>query len=405
MRDLILKWALKNAVEHGGKASAGAVVNKVMGEAKEKPDIKALGKEIAAVVADVNAMPVDEQQKKLLAMWPEALEKKEETQKELPELPGAVQGRVVLRMAPNVNGPMHIGHSRGLILNDEYAKRYAGRLILRFDDTDPDVKKPVPEAYQWHINDCEWLGVKVDSVSYASDRIPIYYKFAEKLIEAGGAYACSCAQEAAQKARRCGAACEHREQPATKSLAEWKAMLAGKYEKGQMVLKMKTDMCHPNPAVRDWVGFRIVRENHPRVGDKYRVWPMLDFSSAIDDHELGVTHILRGKELATSTLRQKYVYERLGWRYPEVKYWGRVAIHEFGKISKTDIARAIKEGKYRGWDEPRLPTLMGLRARGIRPEAIRRFWLSLGFTERDISASMAILESLNRKLAEQGEKP
>jgi glutamyl-tRNA synthetase len=157
--------------------------------------------------------------------------------------------------------------------------------------------------------------------------------------------------------------------------------------------------------VRDWVGFRIVRENHPRVGDKYRVWPMLDFSSAIDDHELGVTHILRGKELATSTLRQKYVYERLGWRYPEVKYWGRVAIHEFGKISKTDIARAIKEGKYRGWDDPRLPTLMGLRARGIRPEAIRRFWLSLGFTERDISASMAILESLNRKLAEQGEKP
>lgn len=398
LEKLILKHALKNAVEHNGKANPGVVLNKVLGEKPElRKDMKSLGRKIGEVLKEVNSMKPANQKKKLLVLWPSALEKKVEKPKELPELPNAVKGKVIVRVAPNVNGPLHIGHARLLILNDEYKKRYRGKLILRFDDTDPDVKRPMIKAYKWHLEDIKWLDIHPDVIAYASDRIPIYYEYAEKLIKADGAYTCSCSQEKSQEHRKKGTACPHREQPKEKSLKEFKDMIAGKYEKGEMVLKVKTDVKHPNPAVRDWVGLRIVRQAHPRVGGKYKVWPMLDFQSAVDDHLLGVTHILRGKELRPSTERQVYLYRHLGWKYPETKYWGRVAIEELGKLSKTDLAKEIEAGKYKGWDDPRLPTLMGLRKKGIKPEAIREFIVQMGFSEKDVKASLKILDAINRK--------
>ncbi|MBI4214768.1 glutamate--tRNA ligase [archaeon] len=402
LTEITLKWALKNAVDHDGSAASTPVINKVLGEAGAQKDMHALSKLVAEVVNKVNSLSPEEQKKRLLSLWPSALEKKEEKPKELPELPGAVKGRVAVRIAPNVNGPLHIGHSRGIILNDEYARKYGGKFILRFDDTDPETKPPMAGIYEKQAEDVEWLtGRKPDLISYASDRLGRYYEVASQLFTRGRAYMCSCPREKQQKLRREGTSCNHRETPRSENEKLWRRMLAGEFEKGEIVLKIKTNLAHPNPAIRDWVAFRVAKREHLRQGKKYAVWPMLDFASAVDDHDLGVTHILRGKELRMSTERQEYVYRALGWTYPHVAYWGRVKLSGFGgieKVSKSLFAKGIAEGKYSGWDDPRLPTVAGLRRRGIMPGAIREFWLQMGLSERDVKASFQALEAANDKL-------
>lgn len=401
MREIILKHALKNAVEHGGKAKAAAVMNKVLGEKKvAAEDIAGLKRQINGIVQEVNKMKIELQRSELLRIWPAALEKKKPEKKEMPELPNATAGKVVVRIAPNTNGPMHIGHSRGIVINNYYAKKYNGKFILKIDDTDPETKAPMLEAYEWHVRDTEWLTGRKPEIVIASERLEKYYEHAKRLIELGGAYACSCSAEESHKNRAVGKACKHREQPVEKNLEEWKKMLAGKYKRGEMVLKVETDLSHPNPAIRDWVAFRISFVEHPRAGKKYCVWPLMDFANAIDDHLLGMTHVIRGKELRMSTERQGYIYKKFGWKYPETLYWGRVKIHRGGqviKISKSGFKKGIEEGKYRGWDDPRLPTLMGLQAAGFLPEAIEAFWLQIGLSERDISASFEILEKINER--------
>ncbi|MBU4220112.1 MAG: glutamate--tRNA ligase, partial [Euryarchaeota archaeon] len=166
------------------------------------------------------------------------------------------------------------------------------------------------------------------------------------------------------------------------------------------VLRIKTDIAHKDPAIRDWVSFRIIRTPHPRteVGDKFCVWPLLDFEGAVEDHLLGTTLIIRGKDLIDSETRQRYVYKYMGWTYPRTMHWGRVQIHEFGKLSTSAIKKAIAEGTYTGWDDPRLPTIRAIKRRGILPEALRKFMLDLGLGETDISLSLDTLYAENRKI-------
>ncbi len=395
-KDLILKHTLKNAVDHEGKAHLGAILNKVLGEAPElKKDMKGLANSIKKAIKEIEDLDPEEQRKKLLKIWPHALDKKEEKEKVLPELLEAKPGKVVVRIAPNANAPLHLGHGLMLTLNDEYKKKYKGKLILRFDDTDPDTKKPIKDVYNWDIEDIKWFGINPDMIIYASDRILIYYEVAEKLLDIGQAYVCLCPQEKQQAERKDGIACEHRKQSPKENKKLWGEMLNGKFQKGGAVLKIKTDMKHPNPAIRDWVAFRITVSPHPRAGKKYKVWPMLDFQSAVDDHVTGVTHILRGKELRDSTERQKYIYKYMDWKYPEVEYWGRVAIEGLGKISKSDIANRIQKGNYKREDDP--VTLAGFRKKGIKPEAIREFFLQMGLTEKDQKASLKILDAINKR--------
>jgi glutamyl-tRNA synthetase len=397
MSELILKHALKNAVEHEGVAHISAVVNKVVGEQpKLRQQMDKLVAETQEIIDSVNKMKPDEQRRRLLELWPNALEKKPEPPKKLPPLQN-VGETVVLRFAPNPNGPPTMGAARVAILNDEYAKMYKGQLVLRFDDTDPRTKKPLRDAYDWYIEDFKWLGIKPDRTIYMSQRLPLYYEHAEKLIGLGNMYACSCPQEKFKKLRDKGEECNHRHEEVREIINIWTKMKAGDFKEGEMVMRVKTNMKHPNPAIRDWVAFRILEAEHPLVENKYHAWPMLDFASAVEDHLSGITHIIRGKELRHSTERQKYLYNYFGWTYPETKYVGRVAIHEFGKLSTSAMARDIAAGKYSGWDDPQLPTIRALRKRGFTAEAIREFWLSFGLTERDVSASMEILEAINRK--------
>jgi glutamyl-tRNA synthetase len=403
VRGLARKYALENAVKFGGKATAGAVVGKVMGEAG---DLRSRAKEIqpliAAVVAEVNAMAPDAQQA-AFAQVEASLVKRERAEREGPlkPLPNATKGHVVLRLAPNPSGPPHFGHGRGMVITSEYKRMYDGTFILRFDDTDTTVKPPWPPAYEMFQETVEWLtGAKPDRVIYASDRIGRHYEVAREALAKGALYVCECEGDAFRAYKEKAEDCPHRAQSVETNLAKWDGMLAGRYRRGTVAVRVKTSMQDKDPALRDWVAFRIAEEPHPRVGDRYKVWPLLDFQSAVDDHDEGVTHIIRGKDLRDSTAKQEFLYAHLGWTYPETMYWGRVSVHEFGKFSKSILNKAIEAGEYTGWDDPRLPTFPALRRRGFTPEGIRNFWLSFGISEKDVAASIVTLEAENKKVLE-----
>ncbi|HIE31228.1 MAG TPA: glutamate--tRNA ligase, partial [Methanosarcinales archaeon] len=318
----------------------------------------------------------------------------------LPDLEVGEGEKVVLRFAPNPNGPATLGSVRGIVVNAEYARRHGGEFVLRFDDTDPKTKPPMLEAYLWYLEDCEYLDAVPDRVVYASDHIPKYYEYAEKLILLGKAYVCFCKRDEFKRCKDAGEACPHRTAEVGTNLECWKRMLNREYTEGEAVLRIKTDIRHRDPALRDWAAFRIVETPHPRpeIRDRFCVWPLLDFESAVEDHLLGITHIIRGKDLMDSELRQRYIYDYLGWQYPKTLHWGRMKIHEFGKFSTSAIFRAISDGTYTGWDDPRVPTLRALRKRGITSVAIRKFMIDLGVGETDISLSLDNLYAINRKV-------
>lgn len=387
--EIIRKWAEQNRLQYG-KASQPSVLGRVLSEAPEaKKDIKALLVDIDRIVAEVNALSAGE--------LSGGTEKKEKTPVSSLKLPNDPKG-VVMRFAPNPNGPPTLGSARGIVVNSELVRKYGGKFILRFDDTDPKTKKPMLEAYDWYLEDCTWLGAKPDEVYYASERIPNYYDVAEKLIGMGCAYVCFCAQAAFKELKDAKKPCPERETPPEKSLELWKKMLSGDFADGECVLRIKTDITHKDPALRDWVAFRIIREDHPRVDRKYVVWPMLDFESAIEDRLLGVTHIIRGKDLADSEHRQKFIYDYLGWKYPATMHWGKVRLEEFGKFSTSKLKESIAKGEYSGWDDPRVPTIRAMRRRGISAQAIRNLMIGLGLSDSEISISLENLFSENRKI-------
>ncbi|MCZ7356990.1 MAG: glutamate--tRNA ligase [Candidatus Methanoperedens sp.] len=398
---LIRKYALQNAVKYNKTPQAGAVMGKVMAN----PELRSRAREITSLVGEIlneiEEMRPGAWEKELNELAPELiaeLKEKKEPEKGLPSL--ELNGPLVMRFAPNPNGPPTIGSARGIVVNSEYTRKYQGKLIIRFDDTDPATKRPMLEAYDWYLDDCEWLGATPDEVVIASDRIPRYYEIAEQLIKKNGAYVCFCEQEEFKALKDAKRACPHREQGAEQNLEFWKKMLSGGYNEQEAVLRIRTDIGHKDPAIRDWVAFRIINIPHPRpeVGDKYCSWPLLDFEGAVEDHLLGTTLIIRGKDLADSETRQKYVYKYMGWTYPKTLHWGRVQIHEFGKLSTSGLKKAIAEGVYTGWDDPRVPTIRALRRRGIRPEALRKFMIDLGLGETDISLSLDTLYAENRKI-------
>ena len=403
IRELIEKYALQNAVKYGSAPKAGAVMGKLLGE---HPELRGSAKEISLVIGsvltDVSAMSLEEWQNRLRAIAPDLLEELSEKKvpsKGLPELKG-VAGGVVMRFAPNPNGPPTIGSARGIIINSEYVKKYGGRFLLRFDDTDPVNKRPILEAYQWYIEDCEWLGASPDEVIVASDRLPLYYEVAEELIRRSAAYVCRCEQATFKRYKDAMETCPHRDQESAENLDLWRGMLDGTLDEGEAVLRIKTDILNKDPALRDWAAFRIVTTSHPRAGDRYRVWPLLDFESAVEDHLLEITHILRGKDLIDSERRQRYLYSHMGWEYPTTVHWGRVKIHQFGSFSTSTIRRAIEAGEYSGWDDPRLPTVRAMKRRGIQPQALRKFMIDMGVSETDISISMDNIYAENRKVVD-----
>jgi len=392
---LIRKYALQNAVFFKGTANPKAVVGKVLGE---NPEYRSRAGEITplieSIVSDVNKMSFEEQTKALEGIDPSLLAKeKKERVYLLPELKDAVDGKVVMRIAPGPSGPLHIGHTRVSILNDEYVKRYNGKLIARYEDTNPE--KIDPDAYKMIPEDLDWLGVKVHETVIQSDRFELYYDHTKKLMEMGKAYVCTCNGDDWREMKEEKKECPCRNLPTEMQLERYDKLLGGGYKEGEAIAVVKTDIAHPNPAIRDFVAFRIVESPHPKTGSKYCAYPMMNLSVAIDDHLLGVTHVIRGKDHLNNTLRQEYIFDYFGWKKPEYYHYGLVNIPD--TVLKTSLIKeSIHSGEYSGWDDVRTGTVRAIKRRGIRPEAIRRYWVESGIKSVDIQFSWDNLYGMNR---------
>jgi glutamyl-tRNA synthetase len=330
--ETIRKYSLLNAYLHKGKAQPQVVLGKIIGE---MPWLRGKAKEILekvkGVVEEVNKLSVEEQKRILEENWPELLQVKAKPEKKvLPPLPNVEKyPKIVTRFSPNPDCVLHIGSARAIVLSWKYARMYNGEFYLRFEDTDPRYKRPVLEFYDLIREDLLWLGCKWDKEIIQSDRLEIYYEYAEKLLEMGGGYVCTCPPQIFKEKIFACEPCPCRDLPVETQLERWEKMLDGGFGEGEAVVRVKTDLNHPNPAIRDWPALRIIDTKkfpHPRVGDKYRVWPLYNFSCGLDDHLLGITHIIRGKEHLTNEQRQRFLYHYFGWDYPESIHYGRLKI-------------------------------------------------------------------------------
>lgn len=391
-------FSLENAVEHNGRARTGPVLGKIMAMRPElRKEVKTISSLVLGLVEEINEMDAVTQIDELKGLEPEYFRKdikRKERKAELPSLQGIENG-VVMRFAPGPSGPLHIGHTRAVILNDEYVKLYGGKLIIRLEDTNPE--KIDPEAYESILEDLDWLGIEYHDVTIQSDRFTIYMEWAARLLEMGKAYICTCDVEKWRELKNENEACPHRELPPGEQLAEWKKMTDGTYRQNEASMVVKTDLAHKNPAVRDFVGMRINETPHPRTLDKYRIYPLYNFSVAVDDHLMDCTHVLRGKDHLNNTLRQEYIYRYFGWKTPRFYHYGWVSIKD--TILKTSTIReGIGRGTYHGWDDVRLGTLKTMRKRGIQPEAIREYWRWVGIKQVDVLFSWENLFAYNKDL-------
>ncbi len=399
MRDFskeIRAYALRNALEYG-RVDAGRILPKLFQHGLEKSQIKEVMPLIKKIADSVNSLDLKEKEKEF-EMLKEFVKEREKKEHELPELDN-VGDNMVFRLAPFPSGALHIGNAKTYLLNALYAEKYNAKTLLVMDDTiGSEEKQPIKEAYKLIEQGFKWLNAKYQKpVIYKSDRLKIYYKYAEELIKKGKAYVCYCSQKELRKNREKGKDCRHRNAGIEKQLKNWEEMF--KAQEGKAVLRIKTSMQHSNPAFRDRVLFKISERKHPRVGNKYKVWPTLEMSWAIDDHLLGITHILRGNDLMMESEMEKLIWDIFNWKHPVIIHAGLVRIKfEDTKISKSKAQKEVKSGKFTGWDDPRIWSIQSLARRGIKAEAIRQFVKEIGLNKQDITIPIESLYAINRKM-------
>lgn len=395
-KDLVRKLALKNALEHDGKARPDTIVAKIIGVKPElRKEAKTIISEIKIIVDQVNKLSANEQKAELERTAPEMLvQEQKEKKNALPPLPNAEMGKVVTRFPPEPNGYPHIGHAKAAIIDEEYAKMYNGKLILRFDDTNPLKEKL--EYYDAIREGLEWLGVKPHRVKNTSDDMELIYRYGKQMLEIGAAYVCTCAIDTVRENRKNCIECECRHLDSTDNFERWEKMFK-EYKPNQAIVRFKGDMKGENTVMRDPTLFRIIEDEHPLKGKKHRVWPTYDFAASIEDSIDGVTHAMRTKEYELRNELYYAIIDKLKLRKPLMIEFSRLEF-EGVPVSKRKIKPLIDQKLVKGWDDPRLPTLIALRRRGILPEAIREFVLTLGFTKADTKPPFDVLESINRKM-------
>ncbi len=396
-KELIKTYALENAIKYNGKANQGAVLAGLFAEGLEKSEIKNIMPIIQKVIKEVNTFSLEKQKEQFSKL--DLKTSKREIREGLKELPNAKKGKVVMRMAPFPSGSLHIGNARTAILNDEYVKMYGGKFLIVMDDTIGSKTKQIePEAYKLIEDGIKWLGIDYDKkIIYKSDRTEKYYAYAEEMLKKGYLYVCHCDQETMHELKVEGIECSCRQLAPDKQMERWKEMFKAK--EGAMTVRLKTNMQDPDPAFRDRVMFKISDRPHPKTKTKFRVYPSMEFSWGIDDHLLGVTHVLRGTDHYMSTRVQDFIREIFSWENPESIYNGTFAIEGL-KISKSKGTKKIKDGEYIGWNDPRTWSLQSLKDRGIQPEAIREFALGFGMRKTNITAPVETLYMLNKKFLE-----
>lgn len=398
LKNDIRKFALQNAFEHDGKTQDKIVLSKILGTKPEyRSKAKEIISEISEIVNEINNLSLEEQRSEIESLFPDILEPKEKQTKEeqgLPPLEEAENGKVVTRFPPEPNGYPHIGHAKAAIINEEYVNKYGGKKILRMDDTNPESERL--EYYAAIKVGLEWLGIHYDVVKNTSDDMELLYEKGLEIINSNHAYVCTCKRDDISKNRREMKACKCSKGDLKQNNERWNKMFE-KFKPGEAIVRFRGDMNSENTVMRDPVLFRIIEGKHPLLGEKYRVWPSYDFAVAIEDSIDGVTHAFRSKEYELRNELYDAILDALKMRKPKMGEFSRLEFKGM-PVSKRVLRPLIEEGKIASYDDPRLPTLEAMKKRGITPQAIRKFILSLGFTKSDTLAPFDALESFNRKI-------
>ena len=371
-------YALKNALAHEGKAMQGPVISSLFNEGLKPSDVGKYAKKISEIIMKVNALNLEEQEKEFEKLKEDVSER--EVREGLEELPNAEKG-VVMRFAPSPSGPLHIGHALVFSLNLLYVKKYGGEIYLRIEDTNPE--NIYPKAYAMLKEEAEWLSDGKVKTIVQSDRMPLYYEYAEKLIKKDAVYVCTCSAEKFKEFSDEKKNCPCRKLTAKENLERWNKMLDKKgYSEGDAVLRFKSNMKHKNPAMRDFPLARINTQPHPRQKNKYKVWPLMNLAVTVDDIELKMTHIIRGKDHRDNAERQKMIYEVLNKKFPWTAFLGRINFKDMD-LSTTKMRKDIEAKKYSGWDDKRLPTIASLRKQKYEPKAFLKLAEQIGLSEAD----------------------
>jgi len=312
---------------------------------------------------------------------------------------GKNDGRVHTRFPPEPNGYLHIGHAKSICLNFDVAAEFGGRCNLRFDDTNPT--KEETEYIESIKQDVHWLGYDwEDREFYASDYFERLYQFAEELIRKGLAYVDDQSPEEIRANRgtltEAGRPSPWRDRPVEENLDLFRRMRAGEFPDGARVLRAKVDMAAPNIVMRDPTIYRIRRAHHPRTGDKWCIYPMYDFAHCLSDAIEGITHSLCTLEFENNREIYDWFVDNVSVPHkPQQIEFARLNLG-FTVLSKRKLLQLVEQGHVSGWDDPRMPTISGLRRRGYTPEAIRTFCRRIGLAKRDSTVDMALLEDTIR---------
>ena len=317
---------------------------------------------------------------------------------------GLNDGRLQTRFPPEPNGYLHIGHAKAICMDFGIAQKYGGVCNLRFDDTNP--QKEDTEYVDAIMEDIKWLGFEWGAVYYASDYFEKLWDFAVKLIKEGKAYIDEQTSEemAAQKGTptQAGTESPYRNRPIEESLALFEKMNRGEVAEGSMVLRAKIDMANPNMHFRDPVIYRVINRSHHRTGDKWKAYPMYDFAHGQSDYFEGVTHSICTLEFVPHRPLYDYFIDELkdgqdlSDHRPRQYEFNRLNL-TYTVMSKRKLLALVQEGLVDGWDDPRMPTVCGLRRRGYSPEAVRGFIDMIGYTKFDALNDYAMLEAAARE--------
>lgn len=314
--------------------------------------------------------------------------------KELPK----VKGKVKTRIAPEPSKYMHIGHALIFLINYKYAKEDNGSCILRLEDTNPG--KVSEEYAKSMLEDLKWLKIKYDEKIVCSERMKIYYEYAEKLIKLGKAYVCFCSRDQIQSFRGQKIKCACADKDVKKNFEQWKGMLNKEYKPGEANLRLVGDINSDNGVLRDPIIFKLTDEKHYLQGNKYYVWPLYDFENSVEDSIEGVSHVIRSKEFELRAELQDLIKDYLKLKKQEVIEIGRFNIS--GAITQgREIRELIEKKMVLGWDDPRLVTIKALRRRGFVPEAFHDLAVEVGLSKAETNIDVRVLSSINRKLIDK----
>jgi glutaminyl-tRNA synthetase len=307
-------------------------------------------------------------------------------------------GRVQTRFPPEPNGYLHIGHAKSICLNFGLAAEFGGKTNLRFDDTNPE--KEEQEYVDSIIADVRWLGAEWEGLYYASDYFDQLHEWAVQLIKAGKAYVCDLSAEEVRKYRGSltepGKESPYRNRSIEENLELFARMRAGEFPDGSRTLRARIDMASPNLNMRDPVMYRILHAEHHRTGDKWCIYPMYDFAHGQSDSIERITHSICTLEFEDHRPLYNWFIQQLGIFPSQQIEFDRLNL-TYTLLSKRKLLQLVREGRVRGWDDPRMPTLSGIRRRGYTPEAIRNFCAAIGASKTNGSIELAMLEHFVRE--------